>query len=250
MRQLLIVLLLIPGAQALADAHAGPAITETFTCEFNAGKDADDLLAAVDYFNKQLDKIGSDAIDQYFAALLFPLRATVPTPGYDDYGWIGYWPDLETMGQGLTDYYGSEAGQAADERMAEVAQCRSNTWLRTQLIDNYPEDDATPDADAVELYFCTLHDGADMAAVESAEADFVAANGDAAIAVDRWTPFLANTPLDLIYLVAHEDIASFTGFNTSWQFSDAGQANQAQFGAAMNCEAGLFTGRIIHEPAD
>lgn len=251
MRQLLTLVLLIGSAQAIADAHlAGPGITETFTCEFNPGKNADDLLAAVDHFNKQLDKIDSEAIDQYFAALLFPLRATVPTPGYDDYGWIGYWPNLQTMGRGLTAYYGSEAGQAADQRLAEVSQCRSNTWLRTPLIDNYPDDDATPDADAVELYFCTFRDGTDMAAVEAAEAGFVAANGEASIAVDRWTPFIANTPLDLIYLVAHEDISSFTGFNTKWQFSDTGQANLAQFNAVMNCEGGLFTGRVIHQPAD
>lgn len=249
MRYLLTLALLFTGAQTLADAHAaGPSIVESFTCEYTDGKDADDLLAAVEYQQKQVDKIDDKDLNAYFAALLFPFRATVPTPGYDDFGWIGYWPNLAAMGRGLTAYYGSDAGQAADARMASVSTCRSNTWFRTPLIDNFPEDDATPESDAVELYFCTLREGTDMAAIEAAEAGFVAANGSAPIATDRWMPFLANTPLDLIYLVAHADVSSFADFNTGWQFSETGQANLAQFNEIMNCESGIFTGRIVHEP--
>ncbi len=247
MRYLLTLALLLMGAQAMADNHAaGPSITESFTCEYRDGKGVDDLLAAAEFWNEQVDKIGSDDLDNYFAALLFPLRATVPTPGYDDWGWIGYWDNLGSMGRGMTAYMNSEAGQAADARFNEISECRSNLWLRTPLIDNYPEDDATPDADAVELYFCTFREGTEMAAVEAAEAGFIKANGSAAIAVDRWVPFMANTAMDLIYLVAHEDIGSFAEFNTKWQFSETGQANLAEFNEIMNCEAGVFTGRIVH----
>ena len=109
MQYLLILALLFVGAQALADAHdAGPGITETFTCEFKDGKDADDIVAAAEFWAQQVDKINSKDMDAYFGALLFPFRATVPTPGYDDWGWIGYWPSLNAMGRGLTDYLGSK----------------------------------------------------------------------------------------------------------------------------------------------
>ncbi len=248
MRHVTLLALLFTGAHALADSHAaGPGITETFTCEYTEGKDADDLFAAANFWAQQVEKINSKDMDAYFGAVLLPFRATVPTPGYDDWGWIGYWPSLDAMGRGLTDYLNSEEGQAADARFAEMSECRSNLWTRTQLIDNYPEDDATPDMDAVELYFCTLREGTNMAAVEAAEAGFIAANGSAPIATDRWMPFMANTPMDLIYLVAHEDLASFTSFNTKWQFGETGQANLAQFNEIMNCEAGVFTGRIIQQ---
>ena len=247
----LFLTLLFIGSYAVADEHAaGPSITETFTCEYNEGKGADDLFAAADFWADQVEKIGSSDMDSYFGAVLLPLRATVPTPGYDDWGWIGYWPNLDAMGRGLTAYLGSKEGQAADARFAEMSQCRSNLWLRTQLVNNYPEDDKTPDADAVELYFCTFREGTDMAAVEAAEAGFVAANGSADIAVERWLPFMANTQLDLIYLVAHEDLESFATFNTKWQFGETGQANLAEFNGIMNCEAGIYTGRIIRQPEE
>ena len=250
MRNLLILLLLFLGAPALADSHddAGPGITETFTCEFRDGKDGEDLMAAVDFWASQIDRIDSKDLDNYFGALLIPFRATVPTPGYDDWGWVGYWESLNAMGRGLTAYLGSEAGQAADARFIEMSECRSNLWLRTELVSNYPEEDSTPEADAVELYFCTFREGTDFAAVEAAESGFIAANGSAPIAVDRWVPFLANTPLDLIYLVAHEDLSSFTSFNSRWQFSETGQSNLAEFNEIMNCEAGIFTGRVVHQP--
>ena len=240
--------LLLMGAHAMADSDAaGPGITETFTCEFTEGKNADDLFAAADFWAKQVAKINSKEMDAYFGAVLLPFRATVPTAGYDDWAWIGNWPSLDAMGKGLTDYLNSKEGQAADARWDEMSDCRSNLWLRTPLVSNYPEEDATPNADAVELYFCTLREGTDMAAVEAAEAGFVKANGSAPIATERWTPFLANTPLDLVYLVAHEDLASFTSFNSKWQFSETGQANLAQFNEIMNCEAGIFTGRVIQQ---
>ncbi len=250
MRLLLLVGLLCASAISLADSHSSEAelgpIAETFTCNFAGGKDADDLWAGVEFFNKQVDKIDSKDLNDYFAAILFPLRATMP----GDYGWIGYWPTLNAMGRGLEAYLADSGGQAADKRFAAMSDCKSNTWISTSLVSNFPEKDATPDVDGVELYMCTLHEGATLASAAAAEQGFVRANGEEPIVVDRWVPLLANTPYDLVYLVAHENLGKLTSFNSRWLTSKAGQANGVLFDATMNCESGIFTGRVIREPEE
>lgn len=247
MRLLILTALLAITVPALADNHGEQlgGIAETFSCTFNEGKGPEDIWSSAEFFNEQIDKIGSDDLSSYFAAVLLPFRASIDN---GDYGWIGYWPDLNTMARGLDDYLTSKEGAAADERFLDVAVCKGNTWLRTPLLTNFPdEDNATPEADAVELHWCTLRDGATLTEVEAAEAEFVAVNGDAAIAVDRWTPFLANTTSDLVYLVAHEDLTSFGSWQTAWQTSETGQANGEAFNELMNCESGLFTGRVLRQ---
>lgn len=246
MRLSICLAVLLASPLALADAHltdTGP-VMETFRCTFHDGKSPDDLWAAADFFNQQVDRMDGEALDGYFAAVLMPFRATME----GDYGWIGEWPSLKTMARGLEEYYASPLSAAVDERFAEVAACQGNTWLLTTLIGNFPDENATPLQDAVEIYACTLRDGATMDQVGAAEQAFSTANADAPIAVQRWTPFLANTPADLAYLVAHEDLGSFAEFNAAWMMSDAGQANQATFAELLDCESGLYTGRVLREP--
>ncbi len=232
---------------AIGDAHGadtGP-LAETFRCTFNEGKDIDDLWAAADYFNKEADEIGSADLNAYFGAVLVPFRASMD----GDYGWIGYWPSLKGMARGLKAYYGGK-GEEADQRFADVAKCQSGLWLRTPILENYPEDDATPEADVVELYGCTLNAGATMTDVEAAEQTYAGPNADAPIATERWTPLYATTEVDLIYLVAHADLDAFTSFQAGWLTSTEGQASSAKFNEVMDCQAGVYTGRIIRSPAE
>lgn len=247
MRYTICVALLLGSPLALADAHTkdtGP-VMETFRCTFHDGKGPDDLWKAAAFFNEQVDKLDSEALDSYFAAVLMPLRASMD----GDYGWIGQWPSLRTMAEGLNTYMGSSPGNAADARFAQVSDCEANTWMMEPLVSNFPDDNATPLQDAVEVYACTLRDGATMDGVRAAERAFVEANGEAPIAVQRWTPFLASTPADLAYLVAHEDLASFADFNATWMTSEAGEANGALFASLMDCESGLYAGRVLREGA-
>ena len=245
MRPLIVTVLLLAGSTVWADNHANTgSIAETFRCTFNDGQDADDLRAATDYFSKQMDKIGSDDLNDYFAAILTPLRASMD----GDYGWIGYWPNLNAMARGLDAFYGSSEGQAANDRLNNVGTCQANTWVRTPLVTNFPdEDNATPEADAVELHVCSLRDGATLDSLGAAEQGFLDANAGEPIAVDRWTPLFAATEADAIYLIAHENLEKFAGFNSRWRTSEAGQNNLAHFNSIMNCESGIYTGRVIRQ---
>jgi hypothetical protein len=235
---------LTPRAQAAEDI--GP-IVESFACTLNAGKDMDDLWSAVDFWNKQMDKIDEDVLDGYFAAIVWPLRANIPA----DFYWIGSTPTLTAMGQGLSAYLNSPAGQAGDARINEVASCKGNTFVQQTLHDGFPEEDATPDFDVVELYGCTMRHGGSAAASKAADDDLTAkaAAEGTAVAIYRWQPFFANTPFDLVYLSAYEDLPSWAAVNRTWLTSAEGQANAALYAQAMDCETGIFAGRVIRRPA-
>ena len=53
-----------------------------------------------------------------------------------------------------------------------------------------------------------------------------------------------------MYLVAHEDLEKFGSFNSQWLTSEAGEANGARFASLVNCESGVFTGRVIRQGAE
>ena len=93
MRTLILAAILAITVPALADNHGEQfgGIAETFSCTFNEGKGPEDIWSSAEFFNKQVDKIGSDDLSSYFAAVLLPFRANMDS---GDYGWIGYWPEL------------------------------------------------------------------------------------------------------------------------------------------------------------
>jgi len=99
-------------------------IYELFGCNLLPGKTAEDLQSATAYWQTQIEKINSKALDEYSAWLWTPFRAS----GRFDFAWLGFSPDLESSMRGATDYLTSEAGQAADERFASMSRCGSGLW--------------------------------------------------------------------------------------------------------------------------
>lgn len=107
------------------------AIVETFVCGLNEGSDMDDVDDAIEFWNAQIEKIGSPATSKYEAYLYTPFRGG---SGQTDFMWVGLYPDLATWAQGDTDYYGSKAGQAADERLNSLGTCGSALWIGYWIV--------------------------------------------------------------------------------------------------------------------
>jgi hypothetical protein len=222
-------------------------VVEVFTCSYNDGKGPADLDAAIEFWNAQIDKIDNDALNGYNAGVLTPLRATLE----GDFIWIGGAGNLNVAAAALSASTNSKEGQAATARFAEVADCDSNQFFSTPVYVGTPpgEDDGQA---IVELYGCTLNDGKTLADAEAAEKSLsdMASAAKSGINVFRWTPFLANTPYDLVYLGVHDNLEDFGSFNTMSLTSEDGQANGALFAAAIDCESGLFSGRSVRTTAN
>ena len=106
------------------------AVVETFSCDINDGSDMDDWDSAVKFYQAQVKKIDSAALNDYQAYQWTPFRGGTGA----DMVWVGNSPDLTTWAQGETDYANSAAGAAADERFADVSTCTNNLWMGYWLV--------------------------------------------------------------------------------------------------------------------
>jgi hypothetical protein len=106
------------------------AVVETFSCSINDGSDVDDWNGAVKFYQDQVAKINSAALNQYQAYQWTPFRGGTGA----EIVWVGNSPDLATWAQGETDYGNSAAGQAADDRFAKVSTCTNNLWTGYWLV--------------------------------------------------------------------------------------------------------------------
>jgi hypothetical protein len=223
-----------------------PAVVESFSCNFIDGKGSKDLDSAVSYWQSQMGKIDSADLKNYFAAIITPVRSSTDA----DFLWLGATPNLNSFARGTAAYAASDAGQAADARFAKMSRCKSNLFFSEQVYTGSSPGEGNTDF-VLEGYGCTLRKGKTMANVVAAEAYFTAmfAAMKSEANVYRWTPYIANTPADLVYLVAHNDLISFGSHNTSVVMSEAGEAANNALFQVMDCEGGLYAGDVIHTPA-
>lgn len=100
-------------------------LIETFSCQYRGNSDFDDVHDAAEFWQEQVAKSESAAIATYEGFLVRPYRGI--REGVD-FAWIGTYPDIETWAQGTEDWFGSNEGQAADERFNRVSECQTALW--------------------------------------------------------------------------------------------------------------------------
>jgi len=238
-----LVFLFSASGAALA-AETGP-IVEAFSCTFNSGKDADDLDDAVKFWQTQVEKIGSKDLDSYFAVTVMPIRANFD----GDFYWLGSNANLNSFARGQAAYNNSKAGRAADARFAEMSSCKSNTYFSTELHTAMVPEEGDNQA-VLEMYGCTLNKGKTLSNVMGAEAMWKAqiTAMEAKVSAYRWTPFHANTPYDLVYVVVNDDLEALAAQQTNWLTSEGGRMSDMAFQSVMSCESGIFASKIAHLP--
>ncbi len=106
------------------------ALVETFSCSINDGSDMDDVDDAVEFWQGQLGKVDSAALNDYQAYVWTAFRGGTGA----DFVWVGNSPDLGTWAKGESDWMNSSAGQAADERFAKVSTCTNQMWMGYWLV--------------------------------------------------------------------------------------------------------------------
>jgi len=122
----LFILALIP-LSATAQAATPTMVREIYTCNFNDGKGMSDLMAARDFYLKQMEKAG---IKPSQAFVWTPYKAAVNF----DFLWANNFPDMMTWAREADRYDKSAEGQAADARFATVATCQASLANRRQFF--------------------------------------------------------------------------------------------------------------------
>jgi hypothetical protein len=242
---------------AIAVCFAWPAhgaetgeIVELFGCVLKDGKSMADFDAAASAWQKDMEKI--DGVKNYFAAVLVPYRAK------SDYDlvWLGLNPNLNDWAKAAAIDY-TALGKATQARWDSVATCDSGLYFGSTLYEGLAEGKPGDPPAAVEAYLCDTNDGKTTADVVAAEKAAVAATNAikartpelAKYSTYRYRPWLAESAYDTIYLTVNHDVTAFAASNTAWQTSTEGQAADAAIAGAFTCDAGLWFGHIVHEPA-
>lgn len=239
-----ITVTLICSNSVLQAAETQP-VVEAYSCNYLAGKNQKDLDMAVDFWQKGIDKIGSKAMQSYFASIMTPLYATTDA----DFHWLGSNVDLNTWAAGNSDYTSSKFGASADAKFKKMSKCKTNLYFSSPLYTGFtPAPEST--GALMMTAACKLKDGATMADVKVTEAMRIAeltANA-ATFSVYKLIPYIANTPNDLVYLIVHSDLNAFASAGTMQLASKTWMASSKKFNSAMQCESALYTTRLVHSP--
>ena len=116
---------LTDGSIGMTADRSVDAVVETFSCTINDGSDMDDVDAALKFWQGQLPKIGSSALDDYEAYKWTPIRGGTGS----DFVFVGNAASLEAWAAGVEAYDGSSEGQAADARFFRHSSCMNQLWM-------------------------------------------------------------------------------------------------------------------------
>lgn len=220
-----------------------PPVVQVFACNYIEGKGIADLDEATDFFNAQIDKIGSADLSASQAFLWEPHVANTDR----DVLWFANYDNLNALGRAHDAIGNSPEGQAANAKFDEVVDCDSAILLSETLYDG--EGDPVSDNQALlESYVCTLNDGKtldDARAVAKDWAELIATlpTTGGFLAFMR-TPLIANVPFDLSYLLVHDSMTQYAQRQTEYM-SSGGNDLTDRFNEVHNCESGLWNSRQV-----
>jgi len=112
------------------------------------------------------------------------------------------------------------------------------------------EPDPTDDNGVIEIFACTVNEGKTSANVLAAEQPWAAQAIALKLSLSSWrfNPTWANSPPDLVYFVAHDDLKAFAA-NSTARLTDPRVAGvNAEFADTMTCESWVKASQIVHRP--
>lgn len=120
-----------------------------------------------------------------------------------------------------------------------MCTCESNLFFSEDIYVGSSPGEGDTDF-ILEGFGYTLKEGKTLANVVAAEVIFTA----------LFAPMKSkvNVPVDLVYLIVHDDLMAFASYNTSITTSEAGTAAQNGLFQIMDCNGGLYSGNVVHVP--
>ena len=221
------------------------AIVEAFSCNYADGKNRNDLDSAIEYWQKGMKDMQSDAMKNYFAAVLHPIRSSSDS----DFYWLGVNATMTEWAQGFTEYSSGKFGRSADARFEKMSKCQSNLHMSTPLYVALTPNPENNGAVMIALG-CNLHKGKDIQnamAIESARIAYLKA-AKIQSSVYRLLPYIGNSPYDIIYLVVYPDASVFASAADGYMASAEWMATNNMLRNTMSCSSGLYESNIVHFP--
>ena len=228
-------------------AAESPSVSEGFGCNFQDGKDFDDLDMVVDFYKKQRGKINSPEVNKMVSRVWTPFRGNA---GFD-FVWFNSNMTYTEWGRVVDAFDNTDVGRAVLERFNEVADCSVSGLAINELLvqtEKQFEDDGEV---MVESYRCQLHPGksvedsdAALAAWKPAFEKVIEATGAASVVLRR-IPVITGSNFDLSYLAVWDDGTSMADNNSAF-LTDPGSAKSGSlFADTHRCQSALFKSRTV-----
>ena len=223
-------------------AETAPAV-RVFACNYVEGKGIADLDEAADFFNAQIEKIGSADLSASRAFVWEP-NVTVTDR---DVLWFANFENLNALGRAADAIGASDEGQAALAKFNGVIDCDSVILLSETIYEG--EGDPVSDNQALlESYVCELNDGKTLDDARAVVKDWAALMATlpttGSLLAFMRTPLIANSPVDLSYLLVHDSMTQYAQRQTEYM-SSGGNDLTDRFNEVHNCESGLWNSRQV-----
>jgi hypothetical protein len=238
---MLISLLALNGTFAHADSHA-PAlptgVLEVFQCNYNSGKDRDDVNALRDYYVKQAEKVGYSTPDAFLWTMT---NGSWP----NQLAWINVHEDLNAYAKSYDAVAASSELAAVNERAETVMTCMPALGTYAHAFIRDPDAEGPWEA-TVASYACNLRpeqDMSDLASLMEHVATVNEAMGDDAM--DELLHFIPTTgmhdqPDVFVFGASRSGASSWASHLALLEGSAAGRAVLAHFDSVLDCRLSLW----------
>lgn len=235
-----------PFVSAAEEPPPEPGVAEAFFCNYNPGKDRDDLMSAKDYYVKQAAKAG---ITPEPAFLWTPFKGNAPI----DFLWMNVHENMKAFGASTDAGMASSEMDSVNARFDSVAKCQSNLGaLRT--IREAELNDPTPPA-LISAASCNTHGPVTQGDVLDMRNHINSVLG--AMPSFKNVPMYSIVPLttsaespDVFLFTVHESAAGWANRTSELQASPEGQSLRRHFDAMMECHPSLWFGEQLIAPAE
>lgn len=230
---------------AVADAHeapAGSAVLEAYVCNYNQGKDRDDVDAATRFYLKQAEKVGYATPDAFLWTLN---KGSAPF----ELAWFNVHADLTAYGEADDAWAASAELREAGERYDAAVTCQGNLGNATSI---YQSGTGGPEGGraVIASYACNFRDGSGPQALADLGSHIAAYNaglGDLALtSVIQVVPVTGdNMSPDVFMWAIADDTAGWARHIDTLTSNPAGRAVAAHFNAVLDCGTSLWYGEQV-----
>jgi hypothetical protein len=237
----LIPFLALNGMFAYADSH-GPAlpsgVLEVFQCNYNSGKDRDDLNALRDFYLKQAKKVNYTPPDAFLWTMTNGSWPTTLT-------WVNVHEDLNAYSRSYDTIAASTDLAAVNKRAETVMTCVPALGSYAHAFIRDPDAQGPWEA-TVASYACDLRPEQDMSDLEDLMEHVAMVNqsmGDDAM--DELLHFIPMTGLNnqpdvLVFAASRRGASSWSSHLALLEQSGAGRAVLAHFDSVLDCRLSLW----------
>jgi len=246
----LVLGILAAGAYApSAQAMDAPIVREIYTCSFNEGKDMDDLMAARDFYLKQMEKAGQDPATA-FVWVPYKVAANF------DFLWANNQGSMMEYAETTDEFNASPEGKAAMDRFNTVASCTSSLAMRQQIYQADGEMMPGADGAVINALACNYNHGRGPEDLTDITSHIARAVGS--IDLDDGSAGFVSVPTigagpntrDVYFYGVSDSMTSWAKRNMALQASEEYASLGRHFENVMDCSSALFTAQRVVPPAE